>query len=72
MSFLTLAFAFVVFWVVYFVVLAIYRITLHPLANFPGPKLAGASYCYEFWFDVILCGRYTWEIQRLHDLYGKE
>ncbi|KJZ74709.1 hypothetical protein HIM_05826 [Hirsutella minnesotensis 3608] len=55
---------------IYIVLLFLYRITLHPLAGFPGPKIAGASYCYEFWFDVIRQGRYTREIVKLHARYG--
>ncbi|KJZ77761.1 hypothetical protein HIM_02938 [Hirsutella minnesotensis 3608] len=58
------------FWIAYTILLVIYRITLHPLANFPGPKLAGASYCYEFWYNVVRGGRYTREIKRLHAHYG--
>ncbi|ROV93806.1 hypothetical protein VMCG_08793 [Cytospora schulzeri] len=25
---------------------------------------------YEFWFDLVLCGRYTREIKRMHEVYG--
>ncbi|KAJ6437453.1 drug transporter [Purpureocillium lavendulum] len=35
--------------VIHAAAVAFYRLNLHPLANFPGPKLAGASYLYEFW-----------------------
>ncbi|KAL7800600.1 cytochrome P450 [Trichoderma afarasin] len=49
---------------------AIYNITLHPLAGFPGPVLAGASYWYEGYFDLILWGRYTSEIAHMHEKYG--
>ena len=49
---------------------AIYRITLHPLAKFPGPILAALSYKYEFYFDGIKGGEYSTEIARLHQIYG--
>jgi len=49
----------------------LYRITLHPLAKFPGPKLAGATYYYEFYFDGIKGGTYIHEISKMHDEYGK-
>jgi hypothetical protein len=49
----------------------LYRLTLHPLAKFPGPKLAGATYLYEFYFDGINVGSYTIEIARMHEIYGE-
>ncbi|KAL8647455.1 MAG: hypothetical protein Q9210_005552 [Variospora velana] len=35
-----------------------------------GPKLAAISLWYEFYYDVIKKGRYTWEIGRMHEKYG--
>jgi hypothetical protein len=49
---------------------ALYRVTLHPLAQFPGPILAALTYKYEFYFDGIKGGQYTKEIARLHQIYG--
>ncbi|KAI1335852.1 cytochrome P450 [Xylariaceae sp. FL0016] len=43
---------------------------LHPLHKIPGPKLAAATYLPEFYHDVILDGRYTHEIKRMHEKYG--
>ncbi|KAK1850219.1 trichodiene oxygenase [Colletotrichum chrysophilum] len=57
-------------WLLYGGLLAIYRVTLHPLAKFPGPKLAGATFWYEVWYDVVLWGRFTHEIKRMHEIYG--
>ncbi|VUC26000.1 unnamed protein product [Clonostachys rosea] len=54
----------------YYLFLFAYRLTFHPLAGFPGPRCAAATYAYEFWFDVVLWGRYTHEIKRLHERYG--
>lgn len=55
----------------YHALLAVYRLSpFHPLHKFPGPKLAAASYFYEIWFDLIKGGQYTFEIKRLHDIYG--
>ncbi|KAG8169495.1 hypothetical protein KVR01_000240 [Diaporthe batatas] len=49
----------------------VYRITLHPLAKFPGPKLAGATFWYEFYYDVWPTRyRYMWKIEELHRKYG--
>lgn len=58
-------------WLGYCTTLAVYRVSLHPLAKFPGPKLAALTYWYEFYFDAVLLGRYSHEIVRLHEIYGK-
>ena len=49
---------------------AIFRLYLSPIASFPGPKLAALTLWYEFYFDVIKRGRYTWKIAELHQEYG--
>jgi cytochrome P450 len=48
----------------------IYRLFCHPLARFPGPKLAAVTSRYEIYFDVIRDGSFIWEIERLHAKYG--
>lgn len=46
----------VVAWAVYRVGLIIYRLTLHPLAKFPGPRIAAASSLYQMYYDVSING----------------
>ncbi|EXJ78793.1 hypothetical protein A1O1_09195 [Capronia coronata CBS 617.96] len=48
----------------------IYRLLFHPLASFPGPKLAAATLWYEFYYDVVKRGQYTFKIKELHEKYG--
>lgn len=48
----------------------VYRLYAHPLAGFPGPKLAAATFLYEFYYDVIKGGMYIWEVERMHEKYG--
>ncbi|KAK1707210.1 cytochrome P450 [Colletotrichum lupini] len=58
-------------WLLYQVAKALYNIShLHPLSHIPGPKLSAATYIPEFYYDVILFGRYTREISRMHEQYG--
>lgn len=56
--------------VLYLSSLAIYRLLLHPLSSYPGPKIAALTTWYEFFYDCIQRGRYTFEIARMHEKYG--
>lgn len=60
-----------VIWITYCLGRAIYNVSpLHPLSKFPGPKLAAASYAPECWYDFVKKGRYTYEIVKMHQIYG--
>lgn len=50
----------------------VYRLALHPLASFPGPKLAAATGLYETYYEVFKDGggRYWVEIEEMHRRYG--
>ena len=59
-----------------FVFKVIYRLTLHPLASFPGPKVTAATYLYEWYYDLLYGdgsngGQYYAKIDLLHEQYGK-
>jgi hypothetical protein len=58
-------------WVLYIIQLAIQRLYLSPIAHFPGPKLAALTFYYEFYYDIILGGQYTFKILELHKKYGQ-
>lgn len=57
--------------IVYLVSLAVYRLVFSPIAKFPGPRLAALSNWYEFYWDVIKQGQFTFHIQQLHKKYGE-
>lgn len=56
---------------VYGLGLLVYRLYLHPLARYPGPKLAAVTSFYEGYFEIVLKGQYSRQISKLHDVYGK-
>ncbi|KAI1195543.1 putative cytochrome P450 [Nemania serpens] len=53
-----------------FLYTCIYNLYFHPLAGFPGPKLAAATRLYEFYYDVIRKGKYVYKIEDMHKRYG--
>ncbi|OAA45062.1 Cytochrome P450 [Metarhizium rileyi] len=64
-----MAFALVV-WFIYAALVTAQRLWLSPIAHIPGPKLAALTQYYEFYFDVILGGKYTFKIMEMHQRYG--
>ena len=54
----------------WFLWLIFWRLFYSPLAGFPGPKLAAATGWYEFYFDFWKRGKYIFEIERMHEIYG--
>ncbi|KAK5991438.1 Cytochrome P450 monooxygenase sdnE [Cladobotryum mycophilum] len=54
----------------YAVGLVVYRLFFSPLSSIPGPKLAAATYAFEYYYDIVGKGRYTWKIHELHQQYG--
>jgi hypothetical protein len=60
-----------VMYLFYFIVLLVYRLYWSPIAKFPGPKLAAATYLFEGYYDVVQRGKYTFKIRDLHAKYGR-
>ncbi|KAL3431443.1 cytochrome P450 [Aspergillus tetrazonus] len=55
---------------IYNITLIIYRLYFSPLAKFPGSRIAAATGWYEFYFDYWKNGKYIFEIERMHRVYG--
>lgn len=53
----------------YLLLRVVYRLTLHPLARFPGPKLAGATSLYSAYYDIVDTG-FVKKLPALHEQYG--
>jgi hypothetical protein len=60
----------VVVLLIFFAARTIFSVYFGPLSKFPGPKIAAATLCYEFYYDIILQGQYTFKIRELHEKYG--
>lgn len=57
-------------YVLYVIVLCIYRLTLHPLAKFPGPVFPAVTFWCEFYHDFFCRGQYLFRINDMHAKYG--
>ncbi|GAE00276.1 cytochrome P450 [Paecilomyces variotii No. 5] len=67
MMVLTTSVVVVLLWVV---TESVRRLFFHPLSHIPGPRLAALTRWYEFYYDVVLPGKYIFKIQELHHEYG--
>ncbi|KAK4695743.1 hypothetical protein P7C71_g2073, partial [Lecanoromycetidae sp. Uapishka_2] len=70
MEVLTFAPYLFVLFIIYVIGLCSYRMYFDSLSHIPGPKLAAASLWYEFYYDVVVKGQYTYKIRELHEKYG--
>lgn len=57
-------------WLIYLGALGVYRLYFHPLAKFPGPKLAALTRWYECYHDLYHRGMFIWKVQEMHERYG--
>ncbi|KAH7152601.1 cytochrome P450 [Dactylonectria macrodidyma] len=55
---------------IYVISVAIYRLYASPLAHFPGPKLAALTGWVEVWYDIVIGGQFTMQIEKWHKRYG--
>ena len=55
---------------VFFLSKCLYRLTLHPLAPFPGPALAALTRFYGGFYDLRSNTSYVKKLPELHKKYG--
>ena len=55
---------------IWYLGLIVHRLYFSPTAGFPGSKLAAATGWYEFYYDYWRNGKYIFEIERMHKVYG--
>ena len=48
----------------------IWRLCFSPIAKFPGPRFAALTFWNEFYYDIVLGGKYTEKIAEYHKAYG--
>lgn len=48
----------------------VYRISFHPLSQYPGPKLAAATGGYRIYYEIWKGGRMIQQLEALHKQYG--
>lgn len=53
-----------------FIIEAIYNTSNHPLADFPGPKLAAATAWYKTWIELFSRESWIEYLEKLHKKYG--
>lgn len=56
---------------IYTAALTTYRLIWHPLAKFPGPRLAAVTGWYETYYDCFLLGKFSNHIDGMHRKYGR-
>ena len=60
-----------VLFILYCLGVIVYRLTLHPLARFPGPFLCRISSLQQCYYEAILNGKFLERISDYHRRYGK-
>lgn len=54
----------------YSIAVAVYRLTFHPLAKFPGPFLCRISYLQQCYYEAVLNGKLLQKLPEYHQKYG--
>lgn len=70
MAFLSLALFSLAVLVAALVSRVLYRLTLHPLSRFPGPRIAAVTNLYAVYYDLISDQSLIKHLKELHDTYG--
>jgi hypothetical protein len=55
-------------WIIY---LILRNCIWHPLAGFPGPRIAGITPLYKAYIDLVAQSSFVHTLEKLHDQYGR-
>lgn len=67
---ISLSAAIALYAILHITALVAYRLVFSSLSSFPGPKIAAATYWYEFYYDWLHRGKYIFVIEKMHEKYG--
>jgi hypothetical protein len=65
------AFCFIVAWLAQFLLVGMFNLANHPLADFPGPRLAAFTEWYKTYRELICRESWVHVLAELHKKYGK-
>lgn len=57
---------------IYRTLIVVHRYFFHPLAKFPGPRLAAVSTLYRVYYELWKDGKLLEQATELHKIYGKK
>jgi hypothetical protein len=58
--------------VIYVVYCMLHNLVWHPLASFPGPRVAAVTSLYRAYIELVAKSSFVYQLEKLHTQYGKQ